>query len=1594
MDAVAPVYNELLTKAILELDDCSLEWRQPRAKWISSVTGKEFEGDEVLPEYWSQNLRSRVLFNSAITALGNNPEFDDIRCMVEIGPHSALAGPLKQIWKANNFTRFTYIPTLLRRSDSSHALLETAGNLWVQNYSIDLEAVNAVEPFPQVRTPQKGFSPLILVDLPPYQWNYSKVFRTEPRFSSEQRNIRYGRHDILGSRVVGLSDSSLVWRNMLRHKDVPWLKDHKLGNVAVFPAAGHLSLAIEAVRQVCETEGIEMKGASFRDVAIKTALVIPETEDGIEVHFRLLRMKNKEQNSNAWFSFAVESITDGRWTVHCEGIAMALLESSKHDSMASSPVDTSKLTQHVPSKRWYNAFNRVGFEYGPSFQRLGPIQTDSKYHEAAAAVEIETESRLMQGESRYILHPSTIDACLQLIIISINAGLHKEMPHGVVPVNIEELSLWFPGEEAGTVGSAVAWTDEQSGRYFNTHTKLLTKAGKLILDVTSLRCVSYEAAVPQQTVAERPREPYMQAVWKPDITTLKSPDSSIMAEPVLDKVSEIIELINHKKLLERAIFIGCSTEFLQSIHTRIPSETWVTICDRSSETLDALKVLFESKPRISTRILNGSSFNLEETPLELQDVAFIGDNFAEWESTELLRSIRAVLVGSGKLLSLTKLDGKELMDRNLLAAGFSAVELQFNSTKDSVSCYSTNPHLNGFDTPAETIALVTQSRESPQSLQLAESLSDQDRTVEVVDFTTGFSYHKDQKIVIHDAEGSILSSPSPESFESLKTILLSGASILWLTSGVNEGKNISGAMAQGFLRAIRSEQASVKIILLDVDTDSNPKDISSAVMSKLKTAATKDSGADTEFWLHNGVLEISRIIPNTSLNEQFGGNSKPAEIAPLLPGKALRPVLIDGELVFSQDFLLEQKDLESDEAEVQVNAAEFNLPLESHPRIIAGRIVRVGSKVDPQMVGQEIVTYAASSYSTIVRTPISLTAPTTGFTAEDLVASLSSISNVWNSLVTTAKAQAGDYVLLLSASVKTICLIAAFAQNMGIKLAVVVDSEEQRDVLTTQKIEVESLMLGSERDAIHGLLSSRSSCKPNVVISYDFSELNQDVWRIIPAMGRFVLCDATIDVAPDVLPFARGATFTSTGIETLFKQDRATLGQVLNSSVNILAQFKDVLLNKASNFPISSLKDSVEIAKLKSIDNAVITYDYESDAVKTQPTTAGLRLDAKATYLLVGCLGGLGRSLTTWMMERGATSFAFISRSGADKPEAAQVIESIQKAGHDAQVYRADASDTAEVTKVIKAVSASRPIRGVVHAAMVLQDSMFERMTYSKYMAAVVPKVRGAQSLHTALADAQLDFFVMTSSISATLGNPGQTNYCAANSFLDALAWHRNLNGLPAISLVLPMILDVGVVAENEDIEISLARKAMYGIDEREMLRSFETAMMQPTPSPATASSGNAQIILGLEPAYLAAALSADDAADAYWVSDARLANLSATVKEIQGAGSGRRSESNFASQLKSAVAEGPDFVIQAIASHIMHRCSRILMVALEDFSFDGQSIADYGLDSMIGAELRNWLFKEFELDISFQHLLAPTVTFKKLAHIVAAKIGVLPALE
>ena len=137
---------------------------------------------------------------------------------------------------------------------------------------------------------------------------------------------------------------------MLHHRDVPWLKDHSLGGAAVFPAAGYMSLAIEALWQVCELNRVELNGVTLRDVAIKTALVIPEADNGIEVQLRFQRSP-KSNSKTSWYSFAVESISEGGWTSHCEGLISPNFKDQGAVQAEGFRVEPTKLIQRVTGER-------------------------------------------------------------------------------------------------------------------------------------------------------------------------------------------------------------------------------------------------------------------------------------------------------------------------------------------------------------------------------------------------------------------------------------------------------------------------------------------------------------------------------------------------------------------------------------------------------------------------------------------------------------------------------------------------------------------------------------------------------------------------------------------------------------------------------------------------------------------------------------------------------------------------------------------------------------------------------------------------------------------------------------------------------------------------------------------------------------------------------------------------------------------------------------------------------------------------------------------------------------------------------------------
>jgi acyl transferase domain-containing protein/acyl carrier protein len=190
-----------------------------------------------------------------------------------------------------------------------------------------------------------------------------------------------------------------------------------------------------------------------------------------------------------------------------------------------------------------------------------------------------------------------------------------------------------------------------------------------------------------------------------------------------------------------------------------------------------------------------------------------------------------------------------------------------------------------------------------------------------------------------------------------------------------------------------------------------------------------------------------------------------------------------------------------------------------------------------------------------------------------------------------------------------------------------------------------------------------------------------------------------------------------------------------------------------------------------------------------------LKLSPDATYLISGGLGGLGMEVARWLVDRGAQHLVLMGRRGA-QPDAEERLDALRDLGAEIHVVRGDVAQATDVARMLESIdSAALPLRGIIHAAGVLDDGILLQQTPERFARVLAPKVAGAWNLHRATLESPLDFFVLFSSAIALAGRAGLANYAAANAFLDALAHYRQALGLPAQTINWSAWSGVGMAA-------------------------------------------------------------------------------------------------------------------------------------------------------------------------------------------------------
>ncbi|KAI0199508.1 putative polyketide synthase [Astrocystis sublimbata] len=508
---VGDAYYNLLTS--------HLECATADIPFYSSVTLDILrEGASFGAKYWQDNLEKPVLFGPAVHKLVS--ERPDITTHIEIGPHSALAGPLRQIYKTAG-ANIQYFSALIRGKNDVDSFLSCIGQLHCSGVKVQFPASNNN----------------VLTDLPTYPWHYDKKYWAETRVMTKWRFMEHRAHDLLGQRALESSDKQPVWRNKLRVIDVPWLRDHCVGNDIIFPAAGYMSMAGEAVLQCTGSNDY-----TLRDVNFATALVLHE-ESPTELITAFRRKRLTATLESDWYEFSISSYGDSAtWTQHCWGLVRA--------GRASAPPghEVVDLSKAISAKRWYKAMSRIGLNYGPRFTGLKDITASAGERRAAMRVtDVQDDV-----ESPYPLHPATLDIILQAWTIASTKGEYRTFNKLFLPTFIEEIYVSSAASKTLHVNTAA------TGAAGTAHGSSYGVAdGEVVFFLKGFKGTPVEDV----GIEKPPEMTGLHLQWKPDVEFM---EASALMKPKFEITPQLV-------FLER-LYILCAAEAKQTLATATASQ--------------------------------------------------------------------------------------------------------------------------------------------------------------------------------------------------------------------------------------------------------------------------------------------------------------------------------------------------------------------------------------------------------------------------------------------------------------------------------------------------------------------------------------------------------------------------------------------------------------------------------------------------------------------------------------------------------------------------------------------------------------------------------------------------------------------------------------------------------------------------------------------------------------------------------------------------------------------------------------------------------------------------------------------------------------
>jgi acyl transferase domain-containing protein/NADPH:quinone reductase-like Zn-dependent oxidoreductase/acyl carrier protein len=600
---------------------------------------------------------------------------------------------------------------------------------------------------------------------------------------------------------------------------------------------------------------------------------------------------------------------------------------------------------------------------------------------------------------------------------------------------------------------------------------------------------------------------------------------------------------------------------------------------------------------------------------------------------------------------------------------------------------------------------------------------------------------------------------------------------------------------------------------------------------------------------------------------------------------------------------------------------------------LAGVVTDVGTEVQDLQPGDEVIAFAPASFASRARTPASAvvrkpeewsfeaatTVPTTFFTG-------------YYALHYLARLQPGERVLIHGAAGGVGIAAIQLAKYLGAEIFATAGSEEKRDFVR---------LLGADH-----VMDSRSLAFADETLQITHGEgvdvvlnslageaINRNL-RVLKPFGRFLELgkrDFYENTRIGLRPFRNNITYHGIDADQLMFERPDLTRRLFNDLMELFAQGALKPLPYRA-FPATEAVDAFRyMQQSKQIGKVVLSFRdgvvaAGSDTIQTDK----LVLPAEATYLVTGGLSGFGLKTAEWLVSKGARNLALVSRGGEADEHGKGVIRGLQQLGVNVHAAPCDVADRAALASLVEEIGDRLPpLRGIVHAAMVIDDGLLRSMSVERLERVLTPKILGAKNLHELSAGLDLDFFVLYSSATTLFGNPGQANYVAANCYLEWLAQVRRAQGLPALCVGWGAIGDVGYLARNPEIRDALvSRMGGAALDADDALAILERLLL---------SDASSMTVLNVEWNTLRRFLPGASAP--------KYQALARQAEEMEG-------DVDLLADVQRWIEElNPEELHDALVMQLKREVGEILRITPEKLD-EQRSLYDLGMDSLMGMEL------------------------------------------